>query len=268
VSFAVAVALLVLAGLGALWWWQERIVFQPPRVVALDPRTAPLAYAAPDGHPLLGYLVGPPSPDAPLVLAFHGNADLAVWLLPWARELQARTGASVLLAEYRGYAGLPGSPSYHASALDARAALDFARDALGVPLPRIVIFGHSLGSAIAAELAAQFPPAALVLQSPFSSARDMSRRFVLPAIPGVWPLISRVHFDTVARVQQLPSPLFVAHGDRDRTVPTRMGPQVFFAARNPGELLIVPGAGHIDVPDIGGQSYWDWIGHALAPARA
>ena len=156
-----------------LWRHQERVIFQPPRPA---PRPLPSStvgfrqYGADDGQVLHAYLVGALDAGQPLVIAFHGNADLAEWLLPWARELHARTGASVLLPEYRGYGGLEGRPTYSGSQLDARAALRLAQTEFGIPSARLVLFGHSLGSAVAAELAAVAPPAALVLQSPFTSA--------------------------------------------------------------------------------------------------
>ena len=89
-------------------------------------------------------------------IAFHGNADIAAWFLPWARELARRTGVVVFLPEYRGYASIPGSPSYVNAALDARGALRYAQQL--VPNGHIVLYGHSLGTAIATDLAAWMRP--------------------------------------------------------------------------------------------------------------
>src|SRR5206468_768345 len=137
------------------------------------------------------------------------------------------------------------------------------------PSARIALFGHSLGSAVAADVAASMDldaPAALVLQSPFTSAREMAARMLVPPVPWLWRKISRVHYDTRSIVETLDCPVFVAHGTRDVVVPLRMGRQVFAAARRPGELLIVPDAGHNDVPDVGGARYWRWLTAALRPA--
>lgn len=265
-GFGLAVTAFVAAML-LLWRHQERVVFQPPR-----PAPPPAArseaefrrYGADDGQSLHAYLVGTPGADRPLVIAFHGNADLAEWLLPWAQELHARTGASVLLPEYRGYGGLEGRPTYPGTQLDARAALRMAQTELGVPDTRLVLFGHSLGSAVAAELAAVAPPVALVLQSPFTSARAMASRMLFPAVPLLWTRFSRVHFDTCARVGDMETSVFVAHGGRDRVIPLAMGRRVYAAARSRGQLLVVPGAGHNDVPDVGQQSYWEWLAAAVA----
>jgi fermentation-respiration switch protein FrsA (DUF1100 family) len=112
-----------------------------------------------------------------------------------------------------------------------------------------------------AELAASAPPR-LVLQSPFSSARDVATS-VRSRVSVFWGLISRVHFDTNARVAALDVPVSVAHGDKDLIIPAEMGREVFAAARRPGELLIVPGAGHNDVPEVGRRTYWTWLVRAV-----
>jgi fermentation-respiration switch protein FrsA (DUF1100 family) len=197
------------------------------------------------------------------MLAFHGNADIARWLVPWASHVVRETGACVVLAEYRGYDGAAGSPTYAGSSLDARAALDFVRDTMHVAPSDMVLFGHSLGSAIAAELASAEPPRVLILQSPFSTAREMAARMFLPGLTAFWSVISRVHFDTMGRVHALRAPVWVAHGDRDIVIPVRMGREVYAAAAEKGDLLIVHGAGHNDVPDIGGRDYWTWLASAM-----
>lgn len=254
----------------ALWWKQERVVFQPPRVYILSPDSsiARLDYRASDGQLLRAYLVGPSQSAISLVIAFHGNADIAEWLVPWARELHVHTGASVFLPEYRGYSGLLGRPTYMASQADAHAALRHVEYELGVPRRQLVFFGHSLGSAVAAELAVAAPPAALILQSPFTSARAMASRMLVPPLPNLWDHVSRVHFDTAARVHELSSPVFVAHGGYDLVVPVSMGHAVYQSARVRGQLLIVQGAGHNNVPEIGQQAYWTWISAAVALAMA
>jgi pimeloyl-ACP methyl ester carboxylesterase len=212
---------------------------------------------------LFAFLVGECEGEIPVVLAFHGNADLSRWLIPWASQVTREANVCVLIPEYRGYDGLSGVPSYAGSAHDARAALAFARDSLHVSQDRLIYYGHSLGTAIAAELAASAAPLSLVLESPFSSARAMSRRLFVPGVSAFWGLVSRVHFDTNARVAALDVPVSVAHGDKDLISPTEMGHEVFASARRPGELLIVSGAGHNDVPEIGGRAYWTWLVRGL-----
>lgn len=250
-----------------LWRFQEHIVFQPPASVPASAVSARrVQYQTADGVSLFAYLVGDCGPQSTVVLAFHGNADLSRWLVPWAADLVRHSNVCVLLPEYRGYDGLSGSPTYASSAHDARAALAYARESLGASPANMVFFGHSLGSAIAAELAAEEPPRALVLQAPFSSVRAMAGRMIVPGVAAFFDMISRVHFDTIDRVRALQVPVWVAHGDRDIVVPVRMGREVFEAAANPGELLIVHGAGHNDVESVGGDDYWRWLVQAISGA--
>lgn len=273
-GIAIVIAL-VWVGVTTLWLWrhQERVVFQPPSVWTHAPAPARrVTFRASDGHELFGYVLTPRrSADTGVVIAFHGNADLAAWTVPWAREVVELTGASVLIPEYRGYAGIPGSPTYESAAADARGALSYATGSMRAT--EIVLFGHSLGSAVATELAMrmQDEPAvmlrALVLESPFTSAMEMAARMMVPPIPWLWRRISRVHFDTRTLVARLDVPVHVAHGTRDLNIPSRMGVQVFRAARVPGELLLVPAAGHNDVADVGGERYWRWMAGAVAGGR-
>jgi len=257
--FTGLVAIIVMA-----WWRQERITYQPPPPPYDHPGPTPvLRYEAEDGQKLFALLVGGDSADRPLLIAFHGNADLAVWQLEWARELARRTGWRVMLAEYRGYGGLTGDPTYPGVQRDARAAWAYAQKELGAIPGRTAIYGHSLGSAVAAELASEMHPATLILQSPFTSARDMARIIVARPVMAVYQWISRVHYDTEVRVRDMATVVHVAHGTRDFIIPNRMGRRVHAAAKNPGALLLVPGAGHNDVADVGGETYWKWMTDAL-----
>jgi len=263
---AILVILALLSGsMLLLWWSQERILFQPPRLPESPPEAGRVSYEAVDGQRLVGFVVGDPLSARGVLLCFHGNADLAVWQLDWARSVEHRTRYAVFLAEYRGYMSLGGSPTYQSTRLDARAAYDHLRNAFHIDRTRMVYFGHSLGSAVATELAEIHPPAALLLQSPFSSARAMARLIVSLPIVLVWRAISRIHFDTVRVVSELDVPVSVAHGRRDRIVPFRMGVEVYEAAKRKGQLLVVDTAGHSDIADIAGEQYWSWIAGALEP---
>jgi fermentation-respiration switch protein FrsA (DUF1100 family) len=267
---ASAVSALLIIVVALTWIFQERIAFQPPRGPwpGADSATR-VDYFATDRQPLFAYVVGDTSAPRGLLLCFHGNADLAVWQLDWAEEVNQRTGVTVMLAEYRGYMGLAGRSTYETSQLDAMAAYRFAREELNVPANRFAFFGHSLGSAIATELAAKHQPAALLLQSPFTSARDMARRMTgYNPSSFLWRLVSRLHFDTGAQVAGLEAPVSVAHGEQDRLIPSGMGEQIFQAAQRKGEWLLVPAATHNDVADVGGESYWSWIDNALKPLTA
>ncbi|MBA2686768.1 MAG: alpha/beta hydrolase [Gemmatimonadaceae bacterium] len=246
-----------------LWWKQERILFQPPGHVELDHASADkVDFEAADGQALFGFLVGESS-GRNVVLAFHGNADLAVWQLEWAAELAHRFGIGVFLAEYRGYGGIKGRPTYASSSLDADAAYHALTTRLGVPPDRIIFFGHSLGSAVATELAARHTTRALILQSPFTSAREMARLTVARPFTFVWKLVSRIHFDNTAIVRSLSARVSVIHGTSDLVIPPRMGEAVYRAAKIKGAFELIEKAGHNNVVEVAGESYWNWFRAAL-----
>lgn len=267
-TLAIAGTVLVIAivFVGLVSVFQERIAFQPqgPPYPEVD-SSLHVDYSAADGQHLVGYIVGRPDSLHGLVLAFHGNADMAALQIEWAEEVVTHTGMAVMLAEYRGYAGLSGKSNYGASQIDANAAYNYARDHLHVPANRIAFFGHSLGSAVAAELAMRHQPFALLLQSPFTSARDMAGILIgLRPSDFTWNRVSRIHFNTVNVVRQLDVPVSVAHGERDGLIPLKMGREVFESAKVKGQWLEVPAASHNDVALRGGDPYWRWLATSLS----
>jgi uncharacterized protein len=263
VTIAIVLFLGLFVVLALVWWPQERVLFQPPphgRII----RTGQIEYQASDDQWLSGYLVGNPTAAKGVLLCFHGNADLAMWQLSWATDVAESTGFAVMLAEYRGYMSLAGRPTYATVKLDACAAYNYLTAHFAVGPEQLAYFGHSLGSAVAAELAEIHKPRTLLLQSPFTSADAMAARILTPVIAGFWRLVSRIHFDTTRIVAGLDIPVAIAHGKRDRIVPFRMGMQVYDAAKVKGPLLVIDNAGHNDIPACAGGRYWDWIVAALA----
>lgn len=263
---AIFTSLVVATILAFFWIAQERVVFQPPRHFELprEPDARRIDYRATDGQRLAGYLIGmSPHPDG-LLVCFHGNADLSLWQCEWAEQVSSRTRHAVFLAEYRGYLGLGGQPSYETTTLDADAAFAVALEATGISAELISLFGHSLGSAVAAELAARQRVRRLLLQSPFTSAKAIARLVIGRPLLALWNRVSRVHFDTELLVAALDVPIFVIHGASDRVVPLWMGSAVYHAARRKGSFIVIPDAGHNDLPELGGEDYWSWISSALA----
>ena len=260
---ALLIVALIVGAIALLWWSQERILFQPPRFDGDPEESDCVHYRAADGQHLKGFVVGNPATAPGTLLCFHGNADLSIRQLDWARSVERRTGSAVMLGEYRGYMSLEGKPTYRTTRLDAQAAYDYLCATFGIGVNRLAFFGHSLGSAVAAELAEVHRPRALLLQSPFTSARAMARVIVVPPISFVWRAISRIHFDTARVVSTLDLPVSVTHGKRDRIVPFRMGIEVYSAAKLKGPLLVVENAGHSDIPQVAGEEYWTWISAAL-----
>ena len=203
-----------------------------------------------DGHRLQSwYWPG----QKPLTLVyFPGNGGNRADRLEWARDFH-RLGYGLLLLDYRGYGGNPGTPTETGLYRDARAAVNWlARD----PNRKLAYLGESLGSGVAVEMATRATPAGLIIQSGFSSAADVGQHRY-PLLPV--GLLMKDPFDSMPKIRGLRCPLLSIHGDRDRTVPLSLGLALFEAAPEPKEWLPVPGAAHNDVSGVGGQSYWKKI---------
>ena len=126
---------------------------------------------------------------------------------------------------------------------------------------RIVYLGHSLGAAVAVELALTQPPMAMVLVSPFASVRDMAN-LTLPFPPIGW--LVRNHYDSISRIQQLDVPVLVLHGDQDETVPIDQGRKLYRAANQPKRFQVLEGAAHNDTFEVAPEQYWGTIEAFLA----
>lgn len=216
----------------------------------LVPGARLVAVPTSDGLALTGAWVVPQSAkgtapgDSPAVLYFHGNAESAASNLPFAAELAAR-GIPCFLAEYRGFGGQPGHPTEAGLKRDAEAAFR-ALLGLGTPPERVVIVGRSLGTAVATALAAEHPPAALILVSPFTSAVDMGRSIVGPLAP----LLVPDRLDNVAALAAVRGPVTIFHGSRDEVVPFWMGKKLA-ASRAGTRFVPLDGLGHNDIPTLG-----------------
>jgi pimeloyl-ACP methyl ester carboxylesterase len=197
------------------------------------------------------------------VLFCHGNGGNIGDRTPNARLLAA-AGFDVLLFDYRGYGRSPGRPTEEGTYEDARAAREALVDRVGDG--RLLYVGESLGGAVALRLAHETPPAGLVLQSTFTSVREMAALHyrVVPGalVPDAYPSISLV--------SELRAPLLVMHGERDDIVPASHGRALFDAAPEPKRLHLFPDAGHNDLIAFDGDEWAatiaDWW--LSLPARA
>jgi fermentation-respiration switch protein FrsA (DUF1100 family) len=199
-----------------------------------------LDYRAADGLPLTGLWVRSAQPAAETLVYFHGNAEGAADNLPMAERLAAR-GRDVFLVEYRGYAGMPGSPSEHGLYHDAEGAIA----ALEVPDCRLVLVGRSLGSGVAVEMARRGRGKALVLISPYTSMVELARRMV----GGLARVVVADQFDNASKIGTLTMPITVIHGQQDQVVPFAMGAALSRLARG-ARLVSLPHCGHNDIPDV------------------
>jgi hypothetical protein len=245
------VVAVVVATVGLLWVFQRRLIYLPsgrvPPAAAVLPGAEEVTFETADGLRLGGWFVpgaGGRGPG-PAVLVCNGNGGNRAMRAALAAEL-AHMGPAVLLFDYRGYGGNPGSPTEEGLASDARAAAAYLAGRPEVDPARLVYFGESLGAAVALRLATERPPAALVLRSPFASLAEVGRVHY-PVLPVSWLLRDR--FDAAALAGRLDAPLLVVAGDRDGIVPVGHSRRLFAAAPEPKRLVVLEGADHND-PDL------------------
>jgi fermentation-respiration switch protein FrsA (DUF1100 family) len=232
----------------ALLYFPTRGVSATPQLFGLDAHE--LALRAEDGVTLRGWRIRGDGRRA--LLYFHGNAGNAGDRLERAAILRRRFGLDVYLVDYRGYGRSEGTPSEEGLYRDGRAVL---RAALGDGFcpEKIVLFGESLGCAVAVELAATERAAgAVVLETPFSSIPEMARAHY-PFVPR---FLIRSRFDNAQRIARVSAPKLFLLAERDEVVPPAQGRSLFDLASEPKTLYVIPGAGHNETYTAGGEPYW------------
>jgi fermentation-respiration switch protein FrsA (DUF1100 family) len=246
VKVVLVTAIVVYVAFAAFAWLvSDRMIFQPP---SPSYRAGQLPIVMlPTAHGSIATL-HLPNPRATLtVLYAHGNAEDLGQLVPWLEELR-RAGFSVLAFDYRGYGLSTGGPTSAAGATDDMAAVyHHAVSTLKIPPSRLVLYGRSVGSGPATDLAARVPAGGLVLESAFVSAfRVLTRVSLLP--------FDRFH--NLRHIRRVRCPVLVIHGTADEVIPASHGRRLYEAAGQPKQALWIEGAHHNDVALVGGARYW------------
>lgn len=208
--------------------------------------------ATSDGKRIHGWFH--PVPESPSVLLwFHGNAGNLADRMDHLQILSL-LGVNVFAIDYRGYGKSEGSPDEEGIYRDADAAYRFLTEKKGFAPARIIVYGISLGSAVAMDLAVRKRCAGLILSAPFTSAREMTRRmFRIPFLE----YFPRTRFDNLRKIAQIRVPVLILHGTQDDLVPFEMGKRLFEAANEPKTFFPVEGAGHNDIYVIAQEDYLD-----------
>ncbi len=241
----------------------ERYLYYPDR---LPPDMPPPPWAGDaeevwmetdDGVAVHGLWWGEPD-GRPTVLFLHGNAQEVYSWSPVREDLEA-LDCRLLLIDYHGYGKSGGSPHEAGLYADGRAAMSWLSER-GVEPAETVIFGKSLGGAVACEIASGVPLRGLVLESTFTSLASVARR-LLPLAPGYAPAPDV--YNSLSKLPEITCPLLVIHGTEDALIPFDEGVALFEAANDPKEFLEVEGAGHNDVSMVAGRDYGRLIRHWL-----
>jgi fermentation-respiration switch protein FrsA (DUF1100 family) len=231
------------------------LLYFPSRKILQTPDGAGLAFdelevATEDGERLHGWWIAGRETSRGHLLFCHGNGGnigdrvLNVGLL-------AAAGFDVLLFDYRGYGRSTGSPDEPGTYRDAHAALAALVARPGVDRERVIYFGESLGGAVALALAVERPPRGLILQSTFTSIRDVARARY-PFIP---TMLIPDAYPSLRLISDLRAPLLVLHGGSDDVVPLAHGQALFKAASEPKRIRVFAGLGHNDLVARAGSEY-------------
>ena len=229
-----------------------------------------------DGHRLHAWWCRPgawsePDPASTMVLLwFHGNAGNLSHRAGMMLKLQSLP-VQVFLVDYRGYGRSQGKPSESGLYQDGRAAWRYLTETRGVTPSHVIVFGKSLGGAVAVDLATEVGPAGLIVQSSFTSIREMARHHY-PFVPGA---LIRTRMDSLAKISRVRCPKLFIHSPADEIVPFELGQRLFEAAPEPKRLHVVPGASHNETDVVGGAAYLaalrdfvhDCAEPGLSPAR-
>ena len=199
-------------------------------------------FEALDGLRLHGWYLNHEKPEA-VILYAHGNSGNVTRCAAIATHLHQRFEVSVFFFDYRGYGRSEGTPTFEGLVRDARAARDYLALREQIPQEEIVLLGRSLGGAVVVELAAEDGARGLVLQSTFSSLRDVAASHYPDLLVN---LLVADRLDSSSAISEYHGPVLISHGDADQTIPFAQGRQLFDAANEPKTFVEIDGGGHND----------------------
>ena len=266
---AAIVLSVIVVVMGLLWALQRQLIYFPsthdvPPAAKVLPGARDVVLQTEDGLRLGAWFIPPRGRARDMaVLVFNGNGGDRSLRAPLAETLATR-GFGVLLFDYRGYGGNPGSPSEEGLAQDARAAQQYLVEEAGFAAERIILFGESLGGAVATRLAAERPPGGLVLRSPFVDLAAVGKAHY-PWLP-VRALL-RDKYPLVDHLTDVSAPVTVVYGSRDSIVPAAQSRAVAEAAPVLHEVVEIPRADHNDAVLLDGQELVDAVISLAGSAR-
>jgi uncharacterized protein len=234
---------------GALYVAQRSLLYHPiatrisPAEAGL-PEAEEIMLTTRDGEKLIAWHV-PPRGDKPVVIYFHGNAEIVPWRAKRHRATIA-DGTGLIALNFRGYGGSTGTPTEDGLHRDAEAAYAFAVERY--PPRRIVLWGISLGTGVAVRLAATKPVGKLIVESPYSSTVDVAAS-LFPYAPVRW--LMKDQFRSDQWIGAVHVPLLIMHGAQDEVIGIRFGERLFALANEPKRFIRYDKGGHNDLDDYG-----------------
>ena len=224
-----------------LYFYQASYIFHPSQHLFATPKDMNLQYedlhlTTADEETINAWWIPHPNPRFTL-LFLHGNAGNISHRLN-TLKLFYDLGLSVLIIDYRGYGNSTGKISEQGTYIDAETAWNYLTNEKNLNSEEIIIFGRSLGGAVASWLAAKYDSAGVILESTFSSIADMGKHYY-PYIPVNW--INHIKYDTYSRITEIDSPILFIHSPVDDIVPYELGKSIFEKANDPKSFLQVQG---------------------------
>ncbi len=174
------------------------------------------------------------------MLIAHGNAGHVAFRTPWLKYLQSQARVATLMFDYRGYGRSEGVPTVEGILDDTRAARAKLRELAAIKDAEMLLMGESLGGAVVVQLAAESAPRGLILQSTFSSLKDVADVH----FPRLSWLVPSGKLNSAKQLERYHGPLLQSHGTADDTIPISSGEKLFRSANEPKEFVEIPGAGH------------------------
>ena len=242
-----------------LRYGQNRLIFLPDSQIKSTPQKYNLDYQDVwidvNQDKIHGWWIPATQKTAPILLYLHGNASNNGDLTEIAAIFH-QLGVSSLFIDYRGYGkSSPVFPNETRVYEDGEAAWQYLTQELQIEPQQVFVYGHSLGGAIAIELAAKHPDmGGLITEGTFTSMKDMADLMpMLQIFPLDWLITQR--FNSLSKVKSLQTPWLIFHGTADETIPLSMANQLSLAASEPKQLAVVLQANHNNLPEFGGQQY-------------
>ena len=235
----------ILAVLLMAWWFQRSLIYHPdptrvaPSSVGLQ-GVEEVIIKRPKGVKVVGWQAQPRE-GQPTVLYFHGNASNLAGRSERIALFRA-AGYGILMMSYRGYSGSTGYPTETNNIGDALAAFEFL-GASGVKSQDIILYGESLGSGVAVQVATKQKVGGIILDAPYTSLADAGAR-IYPYLPVRLAIAD--HYDSVSVIKKIQAPLLIVHGTHDTVIPIELGRELFEAAIEPKKFVELKGAGHSD----------------------
>ena len=250
--------------------FESSVIFHPVRYSVDKPWVLPRGaedvwFTTSDNLNLHGWFIkSNNTPALATVIYFHGNGG-NISHVAWIGKNLASRGFDVLLFDYRGYGRSEGEVDGETELYrDGDAAYEYVVTLRGVRPEQLILYGQSLGTTVAADVASRKPCGAVILESGLSSAADMAA-VVLPYLPRRIYILGRNRFESARKLSQVKVPVLITHGDPDPVIPVEQGRSLYAAANEPKKLLIFPGAGHNVHGDVG-ERYVDVVADFIREA--